>query len=108
MPFSHPVLSNPAPQDALAPGCGNFTPWLTSAGEAAAGEAAPSSRVATYTVRTAMFQDPDVLRIWPARIPQPRHPICWAEGLPAKAATPVGETAANELVHPPAAKIPQT
>ena len=41
---------------------------VTSAEEAAAGEAAPSNRGDTYTVRTASFLDPNAARILPARI----------------------------------------
>ena len=87
---------------------GNFTPWLTSAGEAAAGEAAPSSRVATYTVRTAMFQDPNVLRIWPARIRSRATRSAEPRDCQLKLRHQWVRPRLNELVHPPAAKIPQT
>jgi hypothetical protein len=82
--------------------------WITSAGEAAAREAPPSSRVATYTVRTATFPDPNALRIWPARIRSPASRSAEPKDCQQKLRHHWAKSGLNELVHPPAAKIPQT
>ena len=83
---------------------------VTSAEEAAAGEAAPSTRGDTYTVRTATFPDPNAPRIWPARIRS--RAIRSAEQENCRQKHPTRHRRARlgltELVHPTAGKWPQT
>jgi len=83
---------------------------VTSAEEAAAGEAAPSTRGDTYTVRTATFPDPNAPRIWPARIRS--HAIRSAEQENCRQKHPTRNRRAgpglSELVPPTAGKWPQT